>query len=185
MMNDTIKSIMERYSCRSYTGAPLTDGQVKILAEAAIAAPSASNRQPWRILVINDKGLIDEMDAEGMRLLSEQEDKAAYERMMSRGGKLLYNAPCIVMVAASDDSAGVALDCGIAAQNVCLAAYSLGLGSVMVGMARVPLNGPKGESFLKRMQFPEGFTFGMGILVGATEADGKPHELDKGKITYL
>ena len=184
-MNETIKSIAERYSCRAYTGSPLSGEQVQTLAQAAIAAPSASNRQPWQIIVISDKGLIDEMDAEGMRIIGQAEDKSAYERMMSRGGKLFYNAPCMVMVAASNDSAGVALDCGIVAQNVCLAAYSMGLGSVMVGMARMPLTGPKGEDFMKRMKFPEGYVFGMGILVGAPVGDGKPHEPDPTKVTYL
>jgi len=184
-MNDTLKSIMGRYSCRAYTGAPLSSEQIKAISDAALAAPSAVNRQPWQIIVISDKAFIEEMDAEGMRILAEAEDKTTYERMMSRGGKLFYNAPCLVIVAASDDSRGVALDCGILSQNVSLAAYSLGLGSCIVGMAAVPLGGPKGAEFKARMKFPEGYSFGMGILIGAAASEGKAHALVPDKLTVL
>ena len=184
-MNDTLKSIMGRYSCRDYTGAPPTAEQIKAISDAALAAPSAMNRQPWQVIVISDKALMDEMDKEGMRLLAEAEDQTAYERMMSRGGKLFYNAPCMVLVAATDDSRGVALDCGILSQNVALAAYSLGLGSCIVGMASTPLSGPKGDEFRARVKFPEGYAFGMGILFGEAKTSGKPHEPQPGKLTSV
>ena len=184
-MNETLKSIMGRFSCRSYTGAPPTAEQIKAISDAALAAPSAMNRQPWQVIIIDDKAFIDEMDAEGLRLLAQAEDKTAYDRIMSRGGKLFYNAPAMMMVTAKDDSRGVALDCGILSQNVTLAAYSLGLGSCMVGMAAVPLDGPRGNEFKARMKFPEGYCFGMGILFGATDIAGKGHELLPEKLTSL
>ena len=68
-MNPVQKAITERNSCRSFTGAPLSEAQVKALAEAALAAPSAMNNQPWRIVVVTDKALIDDMNLEGMRML--------------------------------------------------------------------------------------------------------------------
>lgn len=33
-----------------------------------------------------------------MDYLSKQEDKSAYERMMGRGGKVFYNAPCMFVI---------------------------------------------------------------------------------------
>ena len=65
-MNETLKCIAERYSCRDFDGTPLTDAQVQALVEAALAAPSAMNRQPWHVIMITDKALIDEFDAAGM-----------------------------------------------------------------------------------------------------------------------
>ncbi|HOO26028.1 MAG TPA: nitroreductase family protein [Clostridiales bacterium] len=44
-MNETLKSIAERYSCRDFADTPLTDEQIKALADAALSAPSAVNRQ--------------------------------------------------------------------------------------------------------------------------------------------
>jgi len=183
-MNETLKTIAGRYSCRDFADTPLTDGQIQAIAEAALAAPSAMNSQPWHVIVVADKALVDEMDAEGMAILAAAEDKSGYERIMSRGGKLFYNAPCMIMVA-SDGSDYAAMDCGILSQNVALAAHSLGLGNVICGMARIPLAGPRGDEFKRRMQFPAGYTFGIAILVGTARSGKAPHGLDMGKLTRI
>jgi len=179
-MNEVLKAIAERYSCRDFKGTPLTQAQITALAEAAVAAPSAMNLQPWHVTVITDKKFIDEMDEVAMKTLAET-DKAGYDRMMSRGGKIFYNAPCMVMVS----SKGSPADVGILSQNVALAAHALGLGNVICGMAAIPLNGPRGEAFKKHMAFPEGYGFGMAILVGEANSTKPPHEKDMGKVTFV
>ena len=183
-MNQTLKTIMERFSCRDFKDTPLNEEQIKALTDAALASPSAVNLQPWRIIMITDKALIEDMDAEGMSILKAAEDQTTYERFMERGGSLYYNAPCMMMVA-SDGSDWAAMDCGILSQNVALAAHSLGLGSVICGMARVPLNGKRGEEFKKRMNFPGNFEFGIAILIGEVKTGKEPHELDFSKVSRV
>ena len=183
-MNEALKTIMNRYSCRDFADTPLTDEQVKVIAEAAAASPSAMNRQPWHIIMITDKVLIDKLDAEGMNILATAEDKSAYERFMSRGGKIFYNAPCMVMVA-SDGSEWATMDCGILSQNVSLATHSLGLGSVICGMAGIPLSGPRGDEWKQRLRFPDGYGFGIAVLIGTAKNSKTPHELDMGRVTQL
>ena len=181
-MNETIKTIMTRYSCRDYTGTPPTDEQINQLVNAALASPSAMNLQPWHIVVVNDKALIDKLDNETMEILRSADDQSGYERIMSRGGKVFYNAPCM-LIAAANGSDYAAMDCGILSQNVTLAAHSLGLGSVICAMAGIPLNGPRGEELQKRLQFPEGYKFGIAVLIGAAKSGKEPHELDMEKVT--
>jgi len=183
-MNETLKTIAERYSCRDFSGAPLSDEQIKALVEAALASPSAQNNMPWHIIVITDKALIDELDAEGMSILKAAPDQTYYERLMSRGGKMLYNAPCLIMIA-SDGSLFSPVDCGIVSQNVSLAAQSLGLGSVIVGLLSMVMSGPRGDEFKKRMKFPDGYGFGISVLVGKVKSGKIPHEIDAGKVTYI
>ncbi|MCL2572771.1 MAG: nitroreductase family protein [Defluviitaleaceae bacterium] len=181
--NETMKAILDRYSCRDFTGEPITKEQAGALAKAALAAPSAMNLQPWHIIVITDKALIDEYDAHAMAILKDQSGDA-YKRMMDRGGKLFYNAPCLVVIA-KDATDYATLDCGIATQNVALAAHSLGLASVICGMARIPLAGPKAEEWTKRLQIPDGYNFGMSVCVGIANTGKAPHELDNAKVTYI
>lgn len=183
-MNETLKSIMERYSCRDFESEPLTGEQLKAIVDAALASPSAMNRQPWSVMAITDKGFVDELDAAGLAELEKAEDKTSYERVMSRGGKLFYNAPCMIMVASDGSSYGL-MDCGILSENVALAAHSLGLGSVICGMANVPLSGERGAEFKKRMKFPDGYVFGIAILVGKAKSGKAPHELDETKVAYI
>lgn len=182
--NETIKTIMERYSCRSFTGEPLPRERIDALVEAALASPSAMNRQPWRVIVITDKALIDELDAECLEILKNADDKSSYERISKRGGKVYYNAPCMFLVL-SDGSEFGACDCGILSENIALCAQSMGLGNVICGMAGIPLNGPNGEKFIKRLKFPEGFEFSMGVLAGAANTATKPHPLDFSKVSWF
>ncbi len=47
MSKDLIQTILARRSIRKYTDAPVSEEDVRTLLEAAMAAPSASNRKPW------------------------------------------------------------------------------------------------------------------------------------------
>jgi len=67
----------------------------------------------------------------------------AVNALMREGSRLslFHHAPCVILVLA--DRRGVSdyrLDCGIAAQNIVLAAHSLGLGTCYVGLIKKPLS---------------------------------------------
>lgn len=185
-MNEIFKAITERYSCRNFASTPLSEQQIGALVDAALAAPSAKNLQPWQIIVVTDKALIDEVDAEGISVLSQGiESNPGYELVMSNGGKMFYGAPCLIVIALDNSAHMGRVDCGIVAQNICLTAYSLGLGSLMCGMVRATFNGPRGQEFKERLKFPPGYEFGVSVLVGTATASKSPHKPDKSKVTYL
>jgi len=50
-IKSTIESIKTRYSCRAFTDKTPTDKDLQIIAESAVAAPSALNIQPWRVII--------------------------------------------------------------------------------------------------------------------------------------
>lgn len=181
-MNETLKVIASRFSCRQFTDQPPTDEQLQAIAKAAVAAPSGMNRQAWRVIVVKNKDFIREMDDEGMRIISEMEDKSIYTRMMSRGGTLFYNAPSLFMIPIEP---GTGLDCGILCENIALAATSLGLGSLICGLAGIPLSGAKAQEFKHRLGFPAGYEFGIAVLVGYAAAESSPHQPDLAKISII
>lgn len=181
-MNEVLKAIEQRYTCRDFEAEPLDAGQIEALVNAALAAPSAMNLQPWHLIVVTDKTLIAEMDDAIMEHV--KRDPEWYKRMMDRGGKAFYNAPCVFFIA-QDGSEAAPLDCGIVSQNIALAAHSLGLGSVICGMARIPLDGERGAEFIQRLQFPELYSFGMSVCVGKVKSGKASHETDKNKATYI
>ncbi|MCL2392509.1 MAG: nitroreductase family protein [Oscillospiraceae bacterium] len=183
-MTEAIKNIMERNSCRDFKDTPLTQEQLKVLIETALAAPSAKNFQPWHISVVTDKALMEDMEKETVAVLAAGDDKTFYERIMSRGGKIFYDAPCLIVIS-SNNSEWAHIDSGIMGQNIAIAAQSMGLGSCYIGMMKVPLNCPRGEEFKKRLQFPEGYTFAIAIAVGTVNTGKEPHELDFTKVSYV
>jgi len=183
-MNETLKTIAARNSCRGFKDTPLTDEQIQAITEAALAAPSAMNRQPWHVTLIKTKELVDELDAYGVSNLAADADQSAYERVKSRGGKMYYNAPCMAIIMCEASKFG-RLDSGILVQNMALAAHSLGLGSCIVGMAEAPLHGPRGDEYKKRLNIPEGLDFAIGILIGTPDVTKEPHELDFSKFSHV
>jgi len=187
-MLTTIEAIKTRYSCRSFSGRMPSDEHLQIIAEAAVAAPSAMNNQPWRVIVVKNRELLAELETEAMKNLAELEDKSMYERIMLRGGKVYYNTPCqIVISVPGSDNNWVNTDCGIITQNVALAATALGINSLICGMISFSFMGERGGEFKKRLGFPDGFVPGLSVLLGYADEAGikEPHEPDATKITVI
>jgi len=184
-MNEVLNCIKRRFSCRGYDGVPVEKAALDAIASAALAAPSAMNLQPWRVIVVNNKDIIDDMDADAMEILAANPDKSGYNRIMERGGKVFYNAPCLFLILKQPGPTWADVDCGIMTQNICLAADSLGLANVIVAMAAIPLNGPRGDEFKKRVGWTDDWEFGMGVLVGHGNMTKEPHELDMEKLSFV
>jgi nitroreductase len=68
-MNDTLKTIAKRYSCRAFTDKAISNSNLDAIAEAGIQAPSGINRQNWQIIIVKDRALLSEMETEGMQVM--------------------------------------------------------------------------------------------------------------------
>jgi len=55
--------LQTRRSIRKYTDRPISRDIIDDLLNAAILAPSASNLQPWKFIVIDDAELLDKIKA--------------------------------------------------------------------------------------------------------------------------
>jgi len=121
-----LDAIYARRSIRKFTDEAVSDEQIETLLKAAMAAPSATNAQPWRFVVTRDP------------------ERLAAIRKEMPAGKI--NAPLAILVCA-DLSIFKRLvterfwtqDCSAATQNILLAAVGLGLGAVWCGVHPVPL----------------------------------------------
>ncbi len=109
--------IKKRRSIRQYTDESVSDAAVRALLEAAMAAPSADNLQPWEFVVVRDQNL--------RRRLAQTHP---WSRMCAR-------APVVFVVCGHEDrSAHWVEDTSAATENLLLAAAGLGLGAVWVGV---------------------------------------------------
>jgi nitroreductase len=184
-MNDTLKTMAERYSCRSFDTRAVEREKLDAIALAAMQSPSAMNLQPWRLVVITDAELLAEMDEAAMQFLKDSGDADTYNSFMERGGKLFYNAPAMFLIL-KGPVPSADLDCGIVSENIALSASSLGLGNVICGMARIPFMSDKGEYFKEKVGLgKDGWEFAMAVLVGYGLVSKQPHEPDMTKVSYV
>lgn len=186
-MNETLKVIAKRYSCRDFRDEMPSDEILQAIAMAAVQAPSSMNRQAWQVIVVKNKELINDMESEGMSYLASLEDKSSYNRIMGRGGRLFYGAPCMIVVPIDPTKNPLALiDCGILCQNITLSATSLGIANVVCGFTQAAFaSGARTEEFSRRLGFPDGYEFGCSVLLGYANTAKSPHVPDKDKISFV
>jgi nitroreductase len=66
--NPVERLILERRSVRKYKDGQVPEHAVRRILEAGRFAPSAGNCQPWKVVVIRDKAVIDDMERHIVRL---------------------------------------------------------------------------------------------------------------------
>ncbi|MFV0342063.1 MAG: nitroreductase family protein [Anaerocolumna sp.] len=183
-MNETLQIISQRFSCRCFTDTAISAEKLQAILSAGIQSPSAMNLQPYQLIVVKDKNLIEELDALVLQRISQMPDKTMYDRIMARGGKIFYNCNAIVFVALKNQQPMSYIDCGILSENIVLAATSLGINSVHCGMAGILFSDDSIKIMKERLKFPDGYEFGHAILLGYGE-NGAPHQPDQSKITMV
>jgi nitroreductase len=171
-MNETLKVIENRRSIRAYREDTLSEEQTAILVKAALESPSAKNEQSWHFSVVTDKKLLVEMNTEICK-------NVGFE------GDVFYNAPMTIFISGDKDNSYSAIDAGIAVQNIAIAAESIGLGSVILGLPRGAFVGDKCEYFEEKLKFPSNNKFQIAIAVGVPAATKPAHEILPDKVTYV
>jgi Nitroreductase family len=97
-----------------------------------------------------------------------------------------YNAPVVIICTISEEAGWADLDIGAAAQNMCVAAESLGLGSIMLGMGAFALEGEKGKALKKELGIPDNYRHGISVSIGykaKPDTPTPPRKMDV--ITYV
>ncbi len=149
--NDTLRTIMERHSVRTFTRDEVADEDIKVLLQAANQAPSAHNEQSWRFIVL--RGNKKQELAQLVTARSTTLPKPA-QALLRMGAKSILSAPVVIAVANTGDlirhgtelfkvEKDMAHDffrtmeiqsSSAAVENMLLAATSLGLGTVWLGI---------------------------------------------------
>lgn len=134
--------LLSAWSPRNFTTVPVTDQQVDMIVQCGIKAPSARNGQPWHFTVVKSETLMKEIISN------------------------ITPGNVIIVISAKASQTGVTpdFDCGLATENMFVAATSMGLGARIYG-------GPVAAAREKReaLQIPEGFTPVILLRVGNIE----------------
>lgn len=117
---DALKAIHGRRSIRQYTDQPVPEELVGKVLRAAMAAPSASNQQPWQFVIVDDRMILSEIPK------------------FNPAAGALKQAPLAIAVCGDlrlEKSEGFWVqDCSAAIQNLLVAAHAHGLGAVWLGV---------------------------------------------------
>ena len=190
---DILELIKSRRAIREYQNKPVPKELLNQIVEAGIWAPSSMNRQPWKLVVVTDEKALQALRKEAklslIAYLNTDEAKAKYgaaiKRFMPRAegedDELLYNAPCVIFVVQAID-VGDEFDFGLCAQNVMLAAHSLGLATCPIGLA-APMNNSKEARKILKLKPEEKLIIALTLGYPAEKAE--PHERRADTVTWV
>lgn len=182
-MNETLSLIASRRSHRAYLPEQISKEQLDALLLAAVQSPSAVNRQPWHFAAVQDKALLEGINRSVCEEARKNENPGP--RFADPTFNVFYHAPTVIFISSTKDNKWSGIDCGIATQNIVLAAESMGLGSVILGLPRFAFEGERAAEIEKALGFPENYSFVIAISVGKP-ADTKPeHPVGENKVTVI
>jgi nitroreductase len=170
-MNEVINVIKNRRSIRNFKKEQLSDESLELILEAGIYAPTAHNDQPWHFTVIQNEEVLkymNEKTREGMSV----SDIPWVNKMGANPSYLVtYDAPTLIVVSGRTDGIAWEVDCAAAIENILLAAESLNIGSVWLGLLTYFFH-QEGE--VQKLGIPEGYKPFYGISLGYKQDEKQP-----------
>ena len=137
MTNDALNNLYERRSVRAYKTEQISKDELDAVLKAGLCAPSAMNRQPTVMLVVQDK--------ETIALLSKLN-----AQVMGRDIDPFYAAPTVIVVLADRTVPTHIEDGSLVLGNLMNAANALGLGSCWINRAREVFEMPEAREILRK-----------------------------------
>ncbi|MDA0269511.1 MAG: nitroreductase family protein [Chloroflexi bacterium] len=140
-ITDAMDLFRHQRAVRDWSDRPVTDDDLRIVLQAALHAPSGSNTQPWRFVVVRDQAVKDAISDEYEA--AQTGDSAAPAARQPSGSGTLSRAPVLIVpcvqVPARTGRAGFQTGASVypACQNLMLAARAVGLGTVMTTRHRI------------------------------------------------
>ena len=177
-MNETIKTMLDRRTIRKYKPEQITEDELNLILEVGLHAPNAGGRQSAIIVCsqnaeINSKlGKINKgvmpigtpslgrVSSEQPSILDDSGIKSAF-----------YDAPTVLTLFAPKENFNLTADCFVAAQNMIIAASSLGIGSCMVARAIETFATEEGWKIQKEWGLDESYEAKVHIALGYPDGD--------------
>ncbi|MBR2768715.1 MAG: AMP-binding protein [Solobacterium sp.] len=173
--NEVLHTIMTRRSVRNFTDQPIDRESAEVIVMAGYHAPSGHNMQTWRFTVIRSPEALQRL-------------KAAAETAAREKGVYFYgweNPAMIILV--SNDSRNVygCQDSSAASENMMLAAWSLGIGSVWLNPLNTLRNVSPVKEVLDEFGIPENHIIWSSLAMGYPLADGVKLEKNTKVVQWI
>ena len=163
--------IKGRRSVRAFTQEPVAQSDVEAILEAGAWAPTGMGREPWRFIVIEDRKVIKLVSDETKMFVRQTIPRIAKE-FSTEADVICFDAPLLILVCAEKTRESMLqslnlIDCVLAAQNMFLKAFELGLGTCYMGYVGFLAAKPE---FLKKIGVPENYDVLVPFVLGHPKA---------------
>ena len=185
MTNAVIENIITRRTIRRFRAEQISEEELQAVLDAGMYAPSAGGRQGVLFVVSQDKEINEKlgrikknnsnvkMSTDTVYISKEQPSIADDPTIVNA----FYDAPTVVTLFVPKNFLYGPYDASAAAENMLLAAHSLGLGGCYIGSAWESFRDPFGQEVLKKWDIRTDYYAVVHVLLGYP----KEEEAPKGK----
>lgn len=171
-MNEVIKNMMERRSCRAYKPEQIKDEELNLILTAGEWAPTGMGAQSPMMVAVQNPEVIKKLSAMNAAVMGTTSDP-------------FYGAPTVVVVFADTARPTYVEDGSLVMGNLMNAASSIGVASCWIHRAKQVFESEEGKALMKEWGVPESYA-GVGHCIlgyaAAPLAAGKPRKEDYIKI---
>ena len=170
-MNETLKTLIERRSCRSYQPDPIPAEILDQILEAGTFAATGMGRQSPIMIAVTDRETRDRLSKMNAAVIGSNNDP-------------FYGAPVVIVVLADRRVGTYLYDGSLVMGNLMNAAHSLGIASCWIHRAKEEFDSDEGKALLKSLGI-EGDYEGIGhCILGYAADEPRPAAPRKGSYIY-
>jgi nitroreductase len=184
-MNETIEVIKRRRSIRRYKPEQIPDAYLQEILDCALLAPNARNQQKWHFTVIQNKEMLNKMASIMKESMLNSGIAFLAERAKDPNFNPFGGAPTVILITTDKTAHFAEIDCALAAENILIAAESLGLGSLIMTSTELLFKSEKGEELKKELGVPEGYEHVCVVALGYKDENPPAKPRRKDVITYI
>ncbi len=162
-MNETIKNLIERRSCRRYKSEQIKDEELNEILMAGEYAPTGMGLQSPKMIVLQNKETIQKLSKLNAKIMGKDIDP-------------FYSAPTVIVVLANKKINTYIEDGSLVIGNLMNAAHSLKIGSCWIHRAKEEFETKEGKELLKEWNVGEDYV-GIGHCIL-----GYPEGLQEAKL---
>ena len=137
-MNETLKTLIERRSCRSYKPDPIPAEILDQILEAGTYAATGMGRQSPIMIAVTNKKVRDQLSKMNAAVMGASNDP-------------FYGAPVVIIVLADRSVPTYLYDGSLVMGNLMNAAHALGIASCWIHRAKEEFNSDEGKAILKQL----------------------------------
>lgn len=168
-MNQVIECINTRASVRNYKDEKIPDEVITKLLNLGFRGPNAMNRQALAFAVVENRDVAKKYSdrAKALRIEGEamksEPNENLIEMLSDENYNVFFNSPVQIFIFSSPEGVKPVEDGIVAAQNITLAAHSMGYGTCFIGFAQ---GLGRDCEFRKELNAPQDYTYITAMTLG-------------------
>ena len=187
--NDAVQLILTTGTTQAFTQEAIPEADIQTIVQAGLKATSAINQQPWYFVVVENADVMAELAGGGMPAgapagmippagaddgasSGDAASSGAPAMPVSTGAKAaMGDSPVAIIIYMNEATASpnASFDCGLACQNMVIAASVLGYGTKIISSPTMTLNGANHDALCEKLGVDPVYQAVAVLLVGRTD----------------